>query len=502
MLFRSALLLVAILLSSLYIVNNRFSLNYHTDETKKVHFVQTGKQDYHHPLLLLQSTRLAVAITDLFTDTESKTMVVFIGRCVSAFFALLAWLFSYLLFSKIMSRWEALAVSTIAAFTPIIAVHAHYLKEDTFLLAGIYASLWALVSALESHQRKYWLFLAIALGFSFSSHYKSSMLVPIMFIAPLLKEHRLNKAVYLNMVKALAGSAIVALIINYPIFTEMDTLLKGIEHEKGEALDGHDIIMPFSRYWFTFHLQESIVPGITLFLTIPGLLGGLFYLTKTPQTKYWKQSTLVLTVVILYAVVEASQKKPAPDYMRYVIPIIPAYLALGYLFVKWVYEKLRPQQATSLAIATVVLLSIYPLYDSIKLVQYLDDDTRAQVAEVIDPLASREEVVYEYYASGDNGADDWMFTYFNWKKAVEQGKRYAVASSFAYDRFFNASVHEGQTEWAIRSKQVYSELFEKLPYIEIKPKYKSFAFSNPTLRIVDLEHIERLSFVDLDSTTQ
>lgn len=43
----------------------------------------------------------------------------------------------------------------------------------------------------------------------------------------------------------------------------------------------------------------------------------------------------------------------------------------------------------------------------------------------------------------------------------------------------------GQSDKVYAMSRGYRELF-KHPYTEIKPPYKSYAFSNPTIRIVDI----------------
>lgn len=39
--------------------NNNFPLGYHFDEPKKVTFIITGEQDFHHPILMLELVRWA-----------------------------------------------------------------------------------------------------------------------------------------------------------------------------------------------------------------------------------------------------------------------------------------------------------------------------------------------------------------------------------------------------------------------------------------------------------
>ena len=54
-----------------------------------------------------------------------------------------------------------------------------------------------------------------------------------------------------------------------------------------------------------------------------------------------------------------------------------------------------------------------------------------------------------------------------------------------YDRFRVGSRLPGQDSAVYRTQARYEALFAR-PFIEIAPAYRSMAFSNPTIRIVDL----------------
>lgn len=486
------LFVVAGLLFALYLTNNDFDTGYHMDEPKKVRFIKGDYQDYHHPLLLLQSSRLAISIANLFTPGDETVNVLRMGRSVSALYALLAWFFSYLLFARLMSKWEALLVSVVAAVTPIMVVHAHYLKEDTFLVAGVYAALWAYVAALESGKLKYWLILGVTLGFAFSSHYKSSMLIPILGLLPVIKHHTIKLDVYKKLTASMLLSGVVFCGINYPIFYEFDTFIEGMKHEQQQSVSGHDIFIPFQVYWFSFHFLKSIVPGVSLFLAVPGLIGLIFFTSMSIKKGHWKTTVLVLTVLIFYTVVELSPKKPYPDFIRYVMPLMPAYIALAYLFIRYVGQRLLDRQPFAIAAVCLGVLGLYPLYDSVMLTYYLNKDTRGKILDVMADKAPRETIMYEGYAHPTMG-DMWSINDINLQRAPKRGIQYAVVSSFSYDRYLDiVKYRDLQADWVVSTMNKYLISFEKLPYEEIKPAYKSFAFSNPTIRIIDLRDAETI----------
>jgi hypothetical protein len=64
--------------------------------------------------------------------------------------------------------------------------------------------------------------------------------------------------------------------------------------------------------------------------------------------------------------------------------------------------------------------------------------------------------------------------------------RYLLASSFLYDRFqIGASAGGALNVYAKEVWTQYQALFT-LPYCEIRPHFMSYGFSNPTIRIIDL----------------
>src|SRR5207302_208494 len=111
------------------------------DEPDKVEQVMTGKWNFHHPLLMLATTKLAV--TALHTPPNEQQIVI-VGRWVSATFAgigvvALAWLATYY-----RGLWGFAGVALILGLHHQVFELAHYMKEDTALFMGIALSFLAL----------------------------------------------------------------------------------------------------------------------------------------------------------------------------------------------------------------------------------------------------------------------------------------------------------------------------------------------------------------------
>jgi hypothetical protein len=128
----------------------------------------------------------------------------------------------------------------------------------------------------------------------------------------------------------------------------------------------------------------------------------------------------------------------------------------------------------------------YPLYLSVRLVGGLDDDTRIRAAAHL--TAPRHQIRFERYTP--DVRDVASAAELDLEQLVRDRVRYVVTSSFMYERYeFGArigSLDAGQRALHAR----YQQLF-RYPYEEIRPHFRTFAFSNPVIRIVDLQGPER-----------
>ena len=65
------------------------------------------------------------------------------------------------------------------------------------------------------------------------------------------------------------------------------------------------------------------------------------------------------------------------------------------------------------------------------------------------------------------------------------GATHLCVASFDYDRYFQALSLPGQKAGTLERARRYQALF-RYPHVEIRPAYRSFAFSNPVIRILDI----------------
>lgn len=467
---RVLILLFLLLCSFLFnSTNNRFSPYYHVDEIKKITFISENCQDFKHPLLMLQAPRL---ISHLFGVTSIEAIAA-VGRTCNAFYGALIPLVLFVIARRFLQGWWQLLPSLIAATSPIIVIHAHYIKEDILLTLTLLLVFAASLSFKEKGRP--WL-LAIAVGLAMSSKYVGCLALPYALGLALFSERKVFNCFWI-----LAISSGIFAIINYPLFSEFATFENGASRELRHALEGHghrgvNIPIYASEFWFGFHYFYSLIPGLSAAIT------GLATVLIVWWSLNWKklppnQKLLLGFPLAFYAVSEISPLKAFPDFMRYVLPVAP-FCAL---FVALLWQKMASWRILNLFF--VVALA-YTAYDSAMLVYHLDKDTRE---EAIDWL-NKQQAPYkgDQYALNKRGLPCVSTLDLIHEKA--EGTVFLASSSFFYERIALASQLKAKTETAAHCSQNFALLFQ-LPCKEIKPAYKSFAFSNPSIRIIDVRQL-------------
>jgi 4-amino-4-deoxy-L-arabinose transferase-like glycosyltransferase len=471
-----AILAVVLLSIFLNICNNDFPLGYNRDELLKADFIQKNHQDFHHPMMLLVSVKTA----NLFFGFSEPQALIVLGRTVVGIIGGLIPLLLFMLSRRFMPFSYALAAAFGGAVSPILVGHAHYVKEDVHLTLGCLLSLIMLFRLIEKPGWKSVFCLGLSSGLAFSSHYKSFLLISIYVMAALW----VPRGSRIDYARRLAGSLVFAFLvftcINYPILKNPWDILEGMRFEAVHAVEGHsDLIhIPALPFFFTFHLTHSLLPGMTFLPLIFSLAGILFCLTRWRKT-LWQEKIMMLYIFVFYMAVEISPLKPMPDFMRYVIPVVPVLL---YFAAKTMSEISFKNPLLSKSKFILMILSItLPLTVSARLVYHMNKDTRETARRWVE--ANGGKALYETYASENR--DTRCAACMDIPTEQKNGTRFLVASSFEYDRYYLGSRIKNLEKKVYLIHRSYTELF-KWPYIEIKPRFKSFAYSNPVIRIVDI----------------
>jgi 4-amino-4-deoxy-L-arabinose transferase-like glycosyltransferase len=390
----------------------------------------------------------------------------------------------FLLARHRLSPIWALGAALAAAVSPILVAHAHYFDERTLLTTFLLASMVAFFRFVERPTAAATIWLGVATGLAWSSHFEAGLLVPLFAVAPLMGAGGPPRAFFARLSLAFLVASGVFLAVNWPLLKDVPLFVDGVRTALGHAASGHDVVVHGHYYWFAFHLLNSLAPGMTwpaLAVATGGVIATAWTWTRADFRDRW----ILAAAVVFYFAVEIPPLKPWPDYSGYVVPVVPLLLYLGARGGQRLLAVVSSRPLRAIAGAGVAsALILYPLYDAARLVGEMEDDTRFRAAAWLD--ANPERVLVEQYA--DLTAGGRSAAEFDGAELIRDGVAYVVASSFTYDRFRVGSRLPGQHPAVYRAQARYEALFAQ-PFIEIAPDYRSFAFSNPTIRIVDVRSL-------------
>ncbi len=483
----SGLLLVLLLSGFLNTYNINFSEFHHPDEYKKVQFVLSGHQDFRHPILMLQSARL---LNQVFGLTEPDKLII-LCRMVSASCGVLLVLLIYLLSRQGLSKTLSLLVALGLAVSPIFVIHAHYFKEDLIFTACSIFSLLCFLKMLKDRSGSATILWGLATGLAVAAQYKGAFLILLYFIFPRILPETDRSWVYKNFRRGLGVMAGVFLLVNYPLFLNMGNFFSGLGDEVGHAIGGHTLnVYPF-HHWFAFHLINSLVPGLTLGVTLLAL-GGLAITLGRWNDASTADRLLLAYTMVFYFVHEISPMKTFPDFMRYMIPIVPAMMYFACKAIEQMCQRIRETPTMKfftpgLALVLTGVVLFIPGHDTWMLESNLVNDTRSKAQEWV--AGTKDKVWSERYTLERGNFTKTFITKVDIEEARKAGVSYLLASSFNYERFFIGAGWSGQDDKVYKTHKKYAWLFS-YPYQEIKPTYKTFAFSNPVVRIVDIRDPE------------
>jgi len=218
-----------------YTQHNSFPYYSHHDEQFKVKQLLTRKFNFNHPQLLLLSTDLVRRIRGQEDGYQRITMS---GRWVSAFFAATSIVLLTLLGWRAFGLLGAWCVGLMVAVCPIVGLTAHFLKEDSALLLGFSASLLALHVWLEKPDRNRLIWLGLACGLAMSAKYIGVLCLLMAIPVVLIKSNKERDISWRwQLSPLLITAAMIFVVINWPLFTQLGSFVGGIT--KGAALVLH-----------------------------------------------------------------------------------------------------------------------------------------------------------------------------------------------------------------------------------------------------------------------
>ncbi len=479
--FWGATLLLVTLAFLLNLWHNDFPPGYHLDEAKKIRFVTEGKQDFKHPILMLQVNRLARRLLRAETPPE----ILQLGRGVNAAAGALTVLVTAAAARALgLRRRYALAGVAAVAVSPMLVMHAHYFKEGTIAVLTIWLALYLLLRFMDRPNPWRILLAAVGLGLAISAQYMGALVALPLLTLPLAdaRFRTWRHAALVAVALLLAG--LVFLGVNHPLFREFGRFRMGLQYSFSQAMKGNAPHIRFSPWAsrFAFHLTRSLWPGLTplpLLLAVMAVGTALAAWHRTPPSR----RMLALFCVVFYLAVEWSPLKVFPDHMRYTLPLAPVLLLLA-------YDGLdRLDRAVNLRVfsrgaAVVTLLSVAtPAYVTARVLEQIPSDARLEADRW--RMESKTQVIDESYSSARFRRLVSSLAEVDVEAARKQGFTHLIASSFKYEQYLYAAGRNDAEDWVKGYAERYRTLF-RYPYRELRPRYRSFALNNPTLRIIDI----------------
>ena len=249
----------------LYTRHNDFPFYYHPDEPGKVTQIRDGTRNFNHPLLLLTATDLAVWVRGRAASCQE---IVELGRWWSAAFAATAAaLFSWLGFNR-FGVPGGIVAGVAMLIQRRLYEHAHFMKEDAALLAGIALTFVAIDALWRKPNAVCALLLGAATAMAASGKYIGLVMLPISLAA--LVGTRSRAPITKAAIAFLGAFIVVVAVLNYRALLSSAALTAGFSGEitRLNSRGGQDVsyspvewlrrlldVSPFLLALFLYHLR-------------------------------------------------------------------------------------------------------------------------------------------------------------------------------------------------------------------------------------------------------
>ncbi|MEY5009064.1 MAG: hypothetical protein RLZZ253_203 [Verrucomicrobiota bacterium] len=305
-----------------YTRNNQFRYYYHPDESGKVEQIAQGRRNFHHPLLMLTATRLAITFSPVQKKNLSRQQIVVIGRWTVAGFAAGSAVALALLARSLAGPWTGWTAGFAVLSDRLLFELAHYMKEDPVLVFGFALVLLAL-RFLETHpSRNALIFLGTACAAASAGKYLGLVTIPVGLLAawktdscPLPARRR---------ILLFGGACLLAwLAFNPQLLSKPGLLFKGFGREAQIVAEGHKGLSQSVPHAYYFHTFKSWIP-----LAVSVLAGfQLLHMLLRPKRQSGSTWTAAALTLILLILLSFSPKTST----RYFLPISVLTSFLGAL---------------------------------------------------------------------------------------------------------------------------------------------------------------------------
>jgi hypothetical protein len=490
-------LLITLVAGSLRFYQLDFGLpkQFHPDEVPKVNaimrMVDNGDLNpryFLHPTLLLYCTYFVNTVFHFFgMQGEFRDSLALAGRTVSATAGTVSVFLTYAIGKRLISGPAGLLAAAILAVMPLHVTCSRYLKEDILMLAFILGGTAVMLRALQRSTPQLLVGAGLLMGAALSVKYSGLLGVGILVTAPwyasrsLFPDRTFLKWTALALVMVPLGF----LLCSPYVVLYSERFLKDFQSEKRHMVRGHGgEITAWSQLWM-YHYGRSAPPGASLFVTLAATAGAVILLMK----RRVEGLLIVWGIAVFYLPAEWVRAKPAPQPERYIVPCLP-FMALA--AAAFAQHLVTARRVAMIGLVVAVGLIAAPLTRSLQLASEVDNDTRIQMAKWIRQHVPPGSTIYMDWKPYNPRLpeDRYKVVYLDRATILQQlqldqlktlGPGYLSLSSLYYDRFFV------QPNTPTMPRLVFRNVFENLPLVhQIAPKYGTYGFHNPTLRLYAL----------------
>ncbi|MCE9612004.1 MAG: hypothetical protein K8R23_17540 [Chthoniobacter sp.] len=443
--------------------HNDFPFFYHPDETAKVEQVLTGEWNFHHPMLLLTTTKAAVVVCGVKAQEQN---VVEAGRWVSAGMIAAA----VVALSLLAFAWRGWT-SALTSGAALVLHHqlfelSHYLKEDSALLMGVAWTFLAAFLFWRKPDAARAALLGAATALAISGKYVGVMMLavalPVLWRAPAPK----GRCGW-SFVAALAA---VLVLVNLPLLLQPGVFRQSFDREVGLVVHGQGgrRSVPHAQYWSVFRDNSTLVVWLLLLV----FLASRWRERRTLSLPEW----LVLAFPFAFALILSFSPKSND---RYFLPATAGFTllaAVGAVDAARLLTRWLPLRGALAATAAVLVAGQLPSWlkynaafrtdDNADLIAWvrtelppnavLSRDSRARLPDSGSEKAQRRTAPLAQKILGGRFAAD----HGTIAEQRAKGVTHVAVSESDYGRFFlrNLRPREGAEEDFAKRKAFYAEL--------------------------------------------
>ena len=425
---------------------------------------------------------------------ENGFIIFLYGRYLSAFFACMTSLLIFYFGYSCSGLLGGFLSSLLLTVSPLFSVSAHYATTDTALTFFASFSLFLYMKYLSSKRLLFLLSSALSLGIATGFKYPGAIFIIPMILHEFffLKDRITKKIQRIGIVLLISSTSFFCL--NPSILMNLNKTVKDLgyilswlapcsEHrvQNTEKLENQNegfrkLYLRPSDTRFLYHIQRSIIKGLTWPVFILFILATLFWNNK--REKYF----LIVCFFIYLTFIELLNKS-APTVERYALPIIPIICFICGVFVsEFKFEKRRGITLISGAIIIILFIlnqfrTTWPIIGSLK------QDTRDLANQWISENVTFKDKVFLFGLNNYFPFPDFKkinFQYVFWPSILSHAPKNSIIieSSFYSERFYYPISKE------TGYYRQYADGFAGLTLLkEFRASSGPYLFNNPTIRI-------------------